>query len=96
MQTGKIRTLIENKSDTEIVICVIYDKDEANEHLANNLLWGEQDIESKYLSPVEWLHIVQKVNNDEGMWQEINNTFVYHLEKEVANRKKGEVNDNSK
>jgi hypothetical protein len=43
----------------------------------------------------EWLYVVKKMQDDEGVWQELNESFKYYVELAIENRKKGESNDNS-
>jgi hypothetical protein len=46
-------------------------------------------------SEYDWSSIVDKMNNDEGVWQEIMGSFRYFVEVEFNKTKEG-INDNSK
>ena len=43
MNIGRLRTLIEGKSDSELVFFAMYDKHEADEYILNN----EEDIKNR-------------------------------------------------
>ena len=96
MRIGQIRVEIEDKPDTEEMVYVSYDINEANEHIENNLFYGALDSKSKYLTNDEWLTVVERMNDDDGVWQEFNTAFIYHVEQIVKNREKGKINDDSK
>ena len=91
MKIGALRTLIEDKSDNELVFIAWYDKDEANEHIMNNV-----DDEQNEITYEEWVEIYSSMVDDEGIWQTVNEAFVYYVEKVIENRKKGKADDDSK
>ena len=91
MKIGQVRTLIEDKSDNELVFLAWYDKDEANEHIVNNI-----DDEQPEITHEEWIEIYSSMVDDEGIWQQMNEAFTYYCHKVIEKRVKGETNDDSK
>lgn len=96
MRVGEIRVLIEDKGDDEIVFAPWFDKDEADEHVQNNINESQQYDESQNLTQSEWELVANKLSNDDGIWQELYESFKYYIEQVIELREKGEANDNSK
>lgn len=92
MRIGEIRVLIEQRSDEELVFAPWFDKDEADEHMINNM----EMEESEKLTAEEWQSVVNWLGNDDGVWEELYESFRYYLEKVIALREKGEADVNSK
>jgi hypothetical protein len=94
MRVGQIRTNIEGYSDDVEIFVAWYERSEANEHIENNLCDGYKETDD--LTQEEWFWVVKKMNNDDGIWQQLNEAFIYYVEQAVDNREeKGEANDNS-
>ena len=89
MRVGQIRTNIEDLGDEVEIFIAWYDKDEANEHVQNNVLEGEDYDESKNLTEDEWHFVIKKMGNDDGIWQQLNEAFAYYVEQVIENREKG-------
>jgi hypothetical protein len=96
MRVGQIRTNIENLSDDVEIFIAWYDKDEAQEHIQNNLMEDFGQSNDITLTDEEWFHVVKKMGNDDGVWQALNEAFIYYVEQVIELREKGEANDNSK
>jgi hypothetical protein len=90
MRVAQIRTNIEELSDEVEIFSAWYDQDEANEHIQNNVLEGQEWDESKNLTEEEWHFVIKKMGNDDGIWQQLNEAFAYYVEQAVENREKGE------
>lgn len=87
MRTIKqLREWIADRPDDEIIFCCVYDKSDADE-------FAEEQMEQLPLQDNEWSEIVNKLNNDEGIWREIVDSWQYYLETKLSGRNKG--NDNS-
>ena len=87
MRTIKeLRELIADRLDDEIIFCSFWDKSEADEY-------AEGTMEVQPFTDDEWSDIVRFLNNDDGLWTEMNNTWRYYLDKKINGRNKG--NDNS-
>lgn len=95
MQVGQIRTSTEGLSDDVEIFIAWYDKDEANEHIQNNVLQGQEWDDSKNLTEDEWRYVVNKMGNDEDIWQVLNESFAYFVE-EIIQKRERVTNDNSK
>lgn len=89
MRVGQIRTNIEDLSDEVEIFIAWYDKDEANEHVQNNVLEGQDWDESKNLTDEEWQYVIKKMGNDDGIWQQLNEAFAYYIEQAIEDREKG-------
>jgi hypothetical protein len=89
MRVGQIRTNIEDLSDEVEIFIAWYDKDEANEHVQNNVLEGQEWDESKNLTDEEWQYVIKKMGNDDGIWQQLNEAFAYYIEQAIEDREKG-------
>jgi hypothetical protein len=96
MRVGEIRVLIEGLGDDVIVFAPWFDKDEANELIQNNIMEDSEWNEANFITEDEWKSVVHKMGNDDGLWQDLNETFYYYVNQVVENREKGKVNDNSK
>lgn len=87
MRTIKqLREWIADRPDDEIIFCWVYDKSDADD-------FAEEQMEQPPLQDNEWSEIVNKLNNDEGIWREIVDSWQYYLETKLSGRNKG--NDNS-
>jgi hypothetical protein len=96
MNIGRLRTLIEGRSDSELVFFAMYDKDEAEELIQNNLMEDFGASNEVKLTHEEWVYIYTKMIEDDGIWNEINESFRYYTSNVVEQRAKGNVNVNSK
>jgi hypothetical protein len=91
MRIGELRTLIENRSDSELVFLALYDKDEVNEHIMNNISDQEPEITHE-----EWIYVYTKMIEDDGIWTELTESFRYYVDNVIEQRAKGKTNDDSK
>lgn len=96
MRIGELRTLIENRSDTELVFLAFYDKDEAEELIQNNLMEDFGSSNSIKLTHEEWVYIYTKMIEDDGIWNELNESFRYYTQRVLEKREKGKADVNSK
>jgi hypothetical protein len=91
MKVKELKEVIKDMPDDDILFIALFDKDEADEHAMSNLN-DEKDFK---FSEYDWSSIVDKMNNDEGVWQEIMGSFRYFVEVGFNKTKEG-INDNSK
>jgi hypothetical protein len=91
MKIGRLRTLIENKSDSELVFLAWYDRDEADEFITNHF-----DEKTDPVTDEEWIMIYSSMVDDERVFQELNESFRYYIDKVMEDRAKGKTNVNSK
>lgn len=96
MRVGQIRTNIEDLGDEVEIFIAWYDKDEAQEHIQNNLMEDFGQSNDITLTEDEWKYVVNKMSNDDGVWNELNESFKYYVEQVIENREKGKSDDNSK
>ena len=96
MRVGQIRTNIEDLGDEVEIFIAWFDKDEAQEHIQNNLMEDFNQSSDIALTEDEWKTVVNKMGNDDGIWNELNESFRYYIEQVIENREKGEANDDSK
>jgi hypothetical protein len=75
MRVGQIRTNIEQLSDEVEIFIAWYDRDEAQEHIQNNLMEDFNASSDIVLTEDEWKSIVNKMGNDDGIWNELNESF---------------------
>jgi len=90
MKVKELKEVIKDMLDDDILFVALFDKDEADEHAMNNL----NDAKDFKFSEYDWSDIVDKMNNDEGIWQEIMGSWRYFIELEFNKIKKGN-DDNS-
>ena len=74
--------------DDDLIFISILDKTEAEEYIEENLT-SEQDPPI-FLDSDQWEKIVDKMNQDENVWEEIMSAWRYHIEKVFAVSKEGE------
>lgn len=96
MNIGRLRTLIESRSDNELVFFAMYDKDEAEELISNNLMEDFGLSNEVKLTDEEWVYVYTKMIEDDGIWNELNESFRYYVSNVVEKRAKGKANDDSK
>ena len=96
MKIAGIRTLIENRSDSELVFFAMYDKDEAEELIQNNLMEDFGASNEVKLTDEEWIYVYTKMIEDDGIWNELNESFRYYVNNVLEQRAKGKANDDSK
>jgi len=96
MRVGQIRTNIEDLGDEVEIFIAWFDRDEAQEHIQNNLMEDFNQSSDIVLTDDEWKSVVNKMANDDGIWNELNESFRYYIEQVIENREKGEANDDSK
>jgi hypothetical protein len=94
MRVGQIRTNIEGYGDEVEIFVAWYERSEANEHIENNLCDGYKETDD--LTDEEWSGVVKKMANDDGIWQSLNEAFIYYVEQIIEDREKGKSDDNSK
>jgi len=83
MKIGKIRTLIEDKSDKELVFFSLIGKNEADEYILNN----EED--KRPLTDNDWIYVYTRMIEDEDIWTEINDSLKYYISNVMEQRAKG-------
>ena len=84
----RLKQLKENISDLhndDHVFAVVYDRDEADEHIESN------EENQPPLTDREWLSIVDRMQDDEVIWEELNNSFRYYMDKVLEERKKNDA-----
>jgi hypothetical protein len=91
MKVSHLKQVIEDIPNDAILFVAIFDKDEADEHAMSNLN-DEKDFK---FSTEQWENIVEKMERDEGIWNELMNSWRYYLEQKFDEIKKGN-DDNSK
>jgi len=96
MNIGRLRTIIEDRSDTELVFLALYDKEEAEELILNNMMEEFGETDEVKLTHEEWVYIYTKMIEDEGIWEQINEAFRYYISNVVEQRAKGNADVNSK
>jgi DNA replicative helicase MCM subunit Mcm2 (Cdc46/Mcm family) len=85
MKVGHLKQVIEDMSNDNILFVAIFEKDEADEHAMSNLN-DEKDFK---FSAEQWENIVEKMERDEGIWNELMNSWRYYLEQKFDEIKKG-------
>jgi len=93
MKTVKeIYDRITDRPQTEVLFAPMFTKQEADEFIEEHY----EDDEQKPLTDDEWFEVVQKMGNDDAVWQELISCWNYAIEKVITNREKGKVNGSSK
>jgi hypothetical protein len=85
MRVAELKELIKDKPDDEQIIVFCYDKAEANDHIWNAFERGEEQPE---ITNEEWNTIAGAMTKDEAIWQEMSETFSWHMDKLEETRKK--------
>jgi hypothetical protein len=85
MKVGKVKELLSDYLDDSEVFAAIYTREEADEHI-ENIYAEEQQHE---LTDDEWKNIVALMSVDDGIWEEICNSFAYYIEATMKKRKAG-------
>jgi len=91
MKVSHLKQVIEDIPNDAILFVAIFDKDEADEHAMSNLN-DEQDFK---FTDEQWENIVERMDRDEGIWDELMSSWRYYIEQKFNEIKKGN-DDNSK
>lgn len=91
MKVSHLKQVIENIPNDAILFVAIFDKDEADEHAISNLN-DEKDFK---FTDEQWEDIVERMDRDEGIWDELMSSWRYYIEQKFNEIKKGN-DDNSK
>ena len=85
MQVKELKEIIKHLNDDVEMFAPVYEIDEANEHIENNMCDGYKETDN--LTKEEWSKVVSKMQADDGVWQALNEAFIYYVEQVVATRK---------
>lgn len=88
MKIKALKELIAQLPDEEEIFIVITDKCDINEYIWNNFEDGEKQ---PAITDAEMEYLVQGMNNDEGLWSEINELTGFHMDKLEKARKSEEA-----
>jgi hypothetical protein len=91
MKVSHLKQVIEDIPNDAILFVAIFDKDEADEHAMSNLN-DEKDFK---FTDEQWENIVERMDRDEGIWDELMSSWRYYIEQKFNEIKKGN-DDNSK
>jgi len=91
MKVSHLKQVIEDMPNDAILFVAIFDKEEADEHAMSNLN-NEQDFT---FSQEQWEDIVERMDRDEGIWDELMSSWRYYIEQKFNEIGKGN-DDNSK
>lgn len=83
MKGSKIKDIAKDWADEQEVFCTWYDKSEADDYIESNFLEDEQTP----LTDDEWIQILRQMETDDGVWQELNNAWQYHINRVIEKRK---------
>lgn len=90
----KVEKLKENLSnyvkDEDYIFAAIYDKDDGNDFLN-----PDGDEEYPQLTSEEWEFIVEKMEQDESVWQEIHGALRYYASVVLQQRERAKEDDDS-
>lgn len=87
MRVGQIRTNIEGIGDEVEIFAPWFDKSEANRYIEDSLCDGYKETED--LSREEWLFVVKRMTNDDGIWNELIESFKHYIDEVIKQRKEG-------
>lgn len=80
MKVHQILDLLKDLKPDDDVFCPIYLKDEADER-------GQEEHGDDYrFKGSDWAKIVKCMETDDGLWQSLNETFFYYVEKELERK----------
>jgi len=85
MRIKQLKENIKDLHNDDHVFAAIYDRDEADEFIENN----EEDYSP--LTDREWLQIVNKMSDDEVIWEELQNSFRYYMDQVLEERRKNDA-----
>lgn len=93
MKISRFKEMLAQMDEHEEIFVAWYKKEEAEEHIQENLSGGKQIL----LSDEQWLDIVLLLNEDESLWIDLDNSWLCHLENLYAKlEKEGVENVSSK
>jgi hypothetical protein len=81
----QLKENIKDLHNDDHVFAAIYDRDEADEFIENN------EEKKSPLTDREWLQIVNKMHDDEVIWEELQNSFRYYLDQVLTERRKNDA-----
>jgi len=81
MNAGELRNIIAEASDKEKYLCYLWEKSEADEKCVQQ--------EKTPLTDDEWERVINHMNNDDGLWQSLYESFDYFINRVIELREKG-------
>ena len=88
MKVSHLKEVINLMSDDDLVFVAMFDKDEAEEHIRENL----NDGEDFSITNEQWEEVVEKMDRDEGIWSELTDAWRDYIEKVYKSTKQEGVN----
>jgi len=80
MKVKELKEIIKDMTDDDILFVATFDKNEADEHVDNN-------IESETsLTKDEWEYVVTKMDKDENLWHDMFEAFKYYIDASYMER----------
>jgi len=89
MKVSYLKEMIKHLPDDGHIFVAMFEKEEAEEHLVENLNEGKDFP----ISNEQWQEIVENMDRDECMWEEITNCWSHYIEKLYNQTKEGKIND---
>ena len=81
MKVKDLKEIIKDMTDDDILFVASFDKEEANEHMNNNI-----EAETS-LTKDEWEYVVNKMDQDENLWHDMFEAFKYYIDASYMARK---------
>ena len=88
MKISHLKEVINLMSDDDLVFVAMFDKDEAEEHIRENL----NDGEDFSITNEQWEEVVEKMDRDEGIWSELTDAWRDYIEKVYKSTKQEGAN----
>lgn len=93
MKINRLKEMLEQIDENQEIFVAFYTKEEAEEHIQENLNEGDEFP----LTDEQWQEIILYMDHEDGIFEELSNAWTHYLEKMFTKLQKERVsNDNSK
>lgn len=88
MKIGWLNEVLKDAKEDDDVVCILFTKSEAEEHVINNLMDSNPNYDFQF-SKDDWEWIVEKMHNDDGLWQSADESFEYYVVRKMQTNQEG-------
>jgi hypothetical protein len=88
MKISWLNEVLKDAKEDEDIVCILFTKSEAEEHVINNIMESFPDYDFQF-SKEDWEWIVEKMHNDDGLWQSAYESFEYYINRKMQANQEG-------
>jgi len=82
MKVSRLKEILKDYNDEDYVFVILFTKVDADEYIE----WLDEESETE-LTAEQWGEVVDSFDRDDAISTEINNSWSYHMDKQLIKRK---------